>query len=78
MFAMLCGHFPSDFDLHLLQYKRWSKPGLSKGRLIRPLQLASLMQLCVLRAAAGDASIPPLAFASCGASKPCVASCALA
>ncbi|XP_050959230.1 serine/threonine-protein kinase pim-1 [Labeo rohita] len=30
MFAMLCGHFPSDFDLHLLQYKRWSKPGLSK------------------------------------------------
>ncbi|RXN38379.1 serine threonine- kinase pim-1-like protein [Labeo rohita] len=57
MFAMLCGHFPSDFDLHLLQYKRWSKPGLSK---------------------AGDASIPPLAFASCGASKPCVASCALA
>ncbi|RXN30602.1 serine threonine- kinase pim-2-like protein [Labeo rohita] len=33
MFAMLCGHFPSDFDLHLLQYKRWSKPGLSKGNL---------------------------------------------
>ncbi|RXN14344.1 serine threonine- kinase pim-2-like protein [Labeo rohita] len=70
MFVMLCGHFPSDFDLHLLQHKCWSKPGLSKGRLIRPVQLASLMQLCVLRAAAGDASIPPLAFASCGASKP--------
>ncbi|KAL0192140.1 hypothetical protein M9458_010436, partial [Cirrhinus mrigala] len=30
MFTMLCGHFPSDFDLDLLQYKRWSKPGLSK------------------------------------------------
>ncbi|RXN14345.1 serine threonine- kinase pim-2-like protein [Labeo rohita] len=30
MFVMLCGHFPSDFDLHLLQHKRWSKPGLSK------------------------------------------------
>ncbi|RXN10696.1 serine threonine- kinase pim-2-like protein [Labeo rohita] len=70
MFVMLCGHFPSDFDLHLLQHKCWSKPGLSKGRLIRPVQLASLMQLCILRAAAGDASIPPLAFASCGASKP--------
>ncbi|XP_050949923.1 serine/threonine-protein kinase pim-3 [Labeo rohita] len=30
MFVMLCGHFPSDFDLHLLQHKCWSKPGLSK------------------------------------------------
>ncbi len=48
------------------------------GRLIRPFQLASFMQLCVLRAAVGDSSIPPLTFASCGASKPCVASCALA
>ncbi|RXN07045.1 serine threonine- kinase pim-2-like protein [Labeo rohita] len=78
MFTLLCGHFPSDFDLFLLQYKQFCKPGLSKGYLMRPLQLASLTQLCVLRAAVGDASIPPLAFASCGASKPCVASCALA
>ncbi|XP_042608734.1 serine/threonine-protein kinase pim-1-like [Cyprinus carpio] len=30
MFALLCGHFPSDYDLFLLQCKRWSKPGLSK------------------------------------------------
>ncbi|XP_043111760.1 serine/threonine-protein kinase pim-1-like [Puntigrus tetrazona] len=30
MFALLCGHFPSDHDLLLLQKKRWSKPGLSK------------------------------------------------
>ncbi len=48
------------------------------GRPIGSLQLASFMQLCVLRAAVGDSSIPPLTFASCGASKPCVASCALA
>ncbi|KAI2663256.1 Serine/threonine-protein kinase pim-2 [Labeo rohita] len=31
MFALLCGHFPSDFDLFLLEYKRFSKPGMSKG-----------------------------------------------
>ncbi|KAL0162178.1 hypothetical protein M9458_041574, partial [Cirrhinus mrigala] len=30
MFVMLCGHFPSDLDLHLLQNKPWSEPGLSK------------------------------------------------
>ncbi|XP_050968104.1 serine/threonine-protein kinase pim-1 [Labeo rohita] len=30
MFALLCGHFPSDFDLFLLEYKRFSKPGMSK------------------------------------------------
>uniref|UniRef100_A0A8C2JVB8 non-specific serine/threonine protein kinase n=1 Tax=Cyprinus carpio TaxID=7962 RepID=A0A8C2JVB8_CYPCA len=30
MFALLCGHFPSDYDLFLLQCKRWSIPGLSK------------------------------------------------
>ncbi|KAF4094831.1 hypothetical protein G5714_023909 [Onychostoma macrolepis] len=31
MFKLLCGHFPSDYDLYLLQHKQWSKPGLSKG-----------------------------------------------
>ncbi|XP_050981019.1 serine/threonine-protein kinase pim-1 [Labeo rohita] len=30
MFTLLCGHFPSDFDLFLLQYKQFCKPGLSK------------------------------------------------
>ncbi|KAL0168662.1 hypothetical protein M9458_036884, partial [Cirrhinus mrigala] len=30
MFTLLCGHFPSDFDLFLLQYKRFCKPGMSK------------------------------------------------
>uniref|UniRef100_A0A9J7XYI4 non-specific serine/threonine protein kinase n=1 Tax=Cyprinus carpio carpio TaxID=630221 RepID=A0A9J7XYI4_CYPCA len=30
MFTLLCGHFPSDYDLFLLQCKRWSIPGLSK------------------------------------------------
>ncbi|XP_058624126.1 serine/threonine-protein kinase pim-1-like, partial [Onychostoma macrolepis] len=30
MFTLLCGHFPSDYDLFLLQHKQWSKPGLSK------------------------------------------------
>ncbi|XP_067249941.1 serine/threonine-protein kinase pim-1-like [Chanodichthys erythropterus] len=29
MFAMLCGHYPSDYDLLLLKRKLWSKPGLS-------------------------------------------------
>ncbi len=33
MFKLLCGHFPSDFDLFLLQYRQWSKPGLSKGEI---------------------------------------------
>ncbi|RXN37134.1 serine threonine- kinase pim-2-like protein [Labeo rohita] len=42
MFAMLCGHFPSDFDLHLLQYKRWSKPGLSKVPLPKEITLTFL------------------------------------
>ncbi|XP_026057579.1 serine/threonine-protein kinase pim-1-like [Carassius auratus] len=39
MFAMLCGRFPSDLDLFLLQCKRWPKPGLSKecGDLLRAL-----------------------------------------
>ncbi|XP_026057578.1 serine/threonine-protein kinase pim-1-like [Carassius auratus] len=39
MFAMLCGRFPSDHDLFLLQCKRWPKPGLSKecGELLRAL-----------------------------------------
>ncbi|XP_059391912.1 serine/threonine-protein kinase pim-1-like [Carassius carassius] len=30
MFTMLCGRFPNDYDLFLLQCKHWSKPGLSK------------------------------------------------
>ncbi|XP_016426286.1 serine/threonine-protein kinase pim-1-like isoform X1 [Sinocyclocheilus rhinocerous] len=30
MFTMLCGRFPSDYDLFLLHYKHWSEPGLSK------------------------------------------------
>ncbi|KAF4094817.1 hypothetical protein G5714_023895 [Onychostoma macrolepis] len=30
MFTLLCGRFPSDYDLFLLQYRQWSKPGLSK------------------------------------------------
>ncbi|XP_026069795.1 serine/threonine-protein kinase pim-1-like [Carassius auratus] len=30
MFELLCGRLPSDYDLFLLHYKRWSKPGLSK------------------------------------------------
>ncbi|XP_016426252.1 serine/threonine-protein kinase pim-2-like [Sinocyclocheilus rhinocerous] len=33
MFTMLCGRFPSDYDLFLLHYKHWSKPGLSKGEI---------------------------------------------
>ncbi|XP_073684032.1 serine/threonine-protein kinase pim-1-like [Garra rufa] len=39
MFALLCGHFPGDFDLFLLQYKTWCKPGLSKecNHLLRAL-----------------------------------------
>ncbi|XP_058624125.1 serine/threonine-protein kinase pim-1-like [Onychostoma macrolepis] len=32
MFTLLCGHFPSDYDLYLLQYKQWSKPGCQKVR----------------------------------------------
>ncbi|XP_073691711.1 serine/threonine-protein kinase pim-2-like [Garra rufa] len=94
MFALLCGRFPCDYDLFLLQNKRCSKPGLSKEccRLLRALlrenpsrriDLGKILshnwfKLCVLRAAVGDASIPPLAFASCGVSRPRVASCALA
>ncbi|RXN36959.1 serine threonine- kinase pim-2-like protein [Labeo rohita] len=31
MFTLLCGRFPCDYDLFLLQYKQRSKPGLSKG-----------------------------------------------
>ncbi|KAF4094838.1 hypothetical protein G5714_023916 [Onychostoma macrolepis] len=31
MFTLLCGHFPSDYDLYLLQYKQWSKPGCQKN-----------------------------------------------
>ncbi|KAG1952453.1 aurora kinase [Pimephales promelas] len=29
MFVMLCGHFPSDYDLMLLKQKLWCKPNLS-------------------------------------------------
>ncbi|KAI2648594.1 Serine/threonine-protein kinase pim-2 [Labeo rohita] len=31
MFTLLCGRFPCDYDLFLLEYKQRSKPGLSKG-----------------------------------------------
>ncbi|KAK7157476.1 hypothetical protein R3I93_008843 [Phoxinus phoxinus] len=39
MFVMLCGHFPSDYDLMLLKQKLWSKPNLSTEccRLLRAL-----------------------------------------
>ncbi|RXN10821.1 serine threonine- kinase pim-2-like protein [Labeo rohita] len=30
MFTLLCGRFPCDYDLFLLEYKQRSKPGLSK------------------------------------------------
>ncbi|KAK9970195.1 hypothetical protein ABG768_026155 [Culter alburnus] len=147
MFAMLCRHYPSDYDLLLLKRKLWSKPGLSTEcchllrallqdkpsrrlglglilshnwslhkatpvgvshgslascglqwetlpSLLSPLRLAGRASLALRLApwlegavfasggtapgGLGDASIPPLAFASCGASKPCVVSCALA
>ncbi|KAL1264735.1 hypothetical protein QQF64_005090 [Cirrhinus molitorella] len=42
MFALLCGHFPSDFDLFLLQYKSWCKPGLSKGLFSMSRQVSDL------------------------------------
>ncbi|XP_073687658.1 serine/threonine-protein kinase pim-1-like [Garra rufa] len=94
MFTLLCGRFPCEYDLFLLEYKQWSKPGLSKEcchllrallqeKPSRRLGLGRIMshnwlKFSVLRATAGHASIPPLASASCGAIKPCVASCALA
>ncbi|CAM4733894.1 unnamed protein product [Leuciscus chuanchicus] len=39
MFVMLCGHFPSDYDLMLLKKKHWSRPNLSTEccRLLRAL-----------------------------------------
>ncbi|XP_073689341.1 serine/threonine-protein kinase pim-1-like [Garra rufa] len=89
MFTLLCGRLPCDYDLFLLEYKQWSKPGLSKEcchllrallheKPSRRLGLGRIMshnwfKLSVLRA-----DIPPLAFASCGAGKPREASCALA
>ncbi|KAI2658279.1 Serine/threonine-protein kinase pim-1 [Labeo rohita] len=42
MFTLLCGHFPSDFDLFLLQYKQFCKPGLSKGLSSKRSQVSDL------------------------------------
>ncbi|XP_073684010.1 serine/threonine-protein kinase pim-1-like [Garra rufa] len=94
MFELLYGHLPCDYDLFRLHYKRCSKTDLSKEcchllrallheKPSRRLGLGRIMshnwfKLCVLRSAVGDTSIPSLAFASCGVSKPRVASCALA
>ncbi|KAL1263549.1 hypothetical protein QQF64_006288 [Cirrhinus molitorella] len=85
MFVMLCGHFPRDINLHLLQYKGWSKLGLSKdccdllSALLheKPIRRLGLGQIrsshkttpVGISHAAGDTSIPPLAFASCRAGK---------
>ncbi|KAI7794700.1 putative serine/threonine-protein kinase pim-3, partial [Triplophysa rosa] len=40
LFAMLCRRFPSDFDLHLINEKTWSKDGLTE-------ECCGLLQACL-------------------------------